>query len=380
MDVEAAGASSLAAARVPACVPSVVPSVAPSILPSILGTATAVPSHAATQAQLRDVVRTWFAAGSRRLRLAMAAFDQSEIEMRYATLPLAELGQARSLGEASHHYRQQAIALATEVAGQALRAAELAPSTIDLVISVSCTGIMIPSVDAHLVKTLGLRPDVRRLPLTELGCAGGAAALARAREFLTAHPHGHVLVVAVELPSLSLQPQDATDDNLVSSAIFGDGAAAVVLGARQGSRLVILEALSHLFPDSVDLLGFELRDDGFHSILQKEVADVLRAGVPSLVHALTARRDLRREDLSFFVLHTGGKKILRSLEQELGLSREDTQHSWEILRRYGNQSSASVLFVLHEWLTTENRTAGRYGLMAAFGPGLSAELLLLEER
>jgi len=352
------------------------PARAPAGEACILGTATAVPPFFWSQEELKEHLLARSVLGEGSLRLAAAAFDRAAVATRYAALPLAELGIS-SPTISSLNYRRHATALGEEVAAGAMEDAAVSASQIDMIISVSCTGLMIPSMDAHLANVLGFRADVRRLPLTELGCAGGAAALARARDFLVGHPGGHVLVVAVELPSLSLQFGDTSDDNIVSSALFGDGAAAVVLGPRHGPGLEIIETLSHLFPDSLGLLGLELRDDGFHSILRREVVDVLRAGARELVDALVATRALRRADLSFFVLHTGGQTILRCLEQELALDREATQPSWDVLRRYGNQSSASVLFVLHEWMTKRQPERGAHGLLAAFGPGLSAEMMLL---
>jgi alkylresorcinol/alkylpyrone synthase len=343
----------------------------------ILGTATAVPPFFWSQEELKEHLLGRTVLDESRLRLATAAFDRAAVATRYAALPLPELGTSTPT-ISSLNYRRHATALGEEVAARAMADAGVSADAIDMIISVSCTGVMIPSMDAHLANVLGCRADVRRLPLTELGCAGGAAALARARDFLVGHPGGHVLVVAVELPSLSLQLADTSDDNIVSSALFGDGAAAVVLGPRQGPGLEIIETMSHLFPDSLGLLGLELRDDGFHSILRREVVDVLRAGARELVDALVATRALRRDDLSFFVLHTGGKTILHCLEQELALERHATQPSWDVLRRYGNQSSASVLFVLHEWMTTRQPQRGAHGLLAAFGPGFSAEMMLLQ--
>jgi len=281
------------------------------------------------------------------------------------------------------------------LAARCLRAARLEAADIDLLITVSCTGIMIPSLDAHLVGTLGFRPDVRRLPITELGCTGGAAALARGCDFIRGFPEARVMVIAVELPSLTLQRDDLSPANLVSSALFGEGAAAVVLaggidaGARpmdagpggnghgSGGGVRVLETLSHTFPSSTGALGFDLCDDGFHPVLSRDVPDLLRAEIGGLVATLAARAGLTREQLSCFVLHPGGRKVLAALEDELDLPRGETQPSWDVLRDYGNQSSASVLFVLHEWLTRRHPPCGAHGLMAAFGPGLSAELLLL---
>jgi alkylresorcinol/alkylpyrone synthase len=350
--------------------------------PSVVSTATAVPAHTATQAEVKARFRELVRLPARRLDAAGELFDHAGVERRYSVEPLAALGCPRPLVEVQDIYRRHAVALGGEVAREALRRAELEPAEIDLCITVSCTGIMIPALEAYLADDLGFRPDVRRLPITALGCAGGAAALGHARDFLVGFPEARVLVVAVELPSLSLQRADASVANVVSTALFGDGAAAAVLvgGAERRPRrgVRILEALSHLFPRSTYALGFDLHGDGFHSVLSKDVPALLKTEIAALVRTLAGRRGLAREDLSVFVLHPGGRKILACAEEELGLSRADIQPSWDVLRDYGNQSSASVLFVLHEWMTRRRPAEGAHGVLAAFGPGLATELLLLE--
>jgi alkylresorcinol/alkylpyrone synthase len=350
--------------------------------PCIVSTATAVPAHAATQDEVKARLAEVFDLPERRRDAAFELFDNAAVGRRYSVEPVAALGRARSLGEIQERYREHAIALGREVAAQAMAGAGITSADVDLVISVSCTGIMIPSLDAYLANELGFRPDVRRLPLTELGCVGGAAALGRAHDFLVGFPDARVLVVAVELPSLSLQRADLSVGNLVSTALFGDGAAAAVLTGGRASNghptVRILETISHLFPQSTGALGFDLKDDGFHSVLSKDVPYLLRTEIARLVRLLAERRGLTRDDLSCFVLHPGGRKILDVVEAELGLTRGDTQPSWDVLRGYGNQSSASVLFVLHEWLTKRRPAQGAHGILAAFGPGLSTEMLLLE--
>ena len=355
----------------------------PAADPMIVATATAVPPHSATQAEVRERLRALLPLDSRRLAAALTLFDHTAVERRHSVYPIGDFGRPRSLGESMVLYRACAIALGREVATRALAAAGVRAEEIDLVVTVSCTGILIPSLDVYLADELGFRRDVRRLPLTELGCAGGAAALGRAHDFLRGFPAARVLVVAVELPSLSLQRHDVTPANLVSTALFGDGAAAVVLVGPAAERrparaLRVLEAGSHVFPRTTDALGFDLRDDGFHTVLSKDVPVLLKREIGALVRALAARRGLGRDDLSFFVLHPGGPKILGVVEEELHLSRTDTQPSWDTLRDCGNQSSASVLFVLDRHLAERPPRAGARGLLAAFGPGLSVDLLLLE--
>jgi alkylresorcinol/alkylpyrone synthase len=348
--------------------------------PRIVATATAVPPYTATQEEVKARLREMLPLDARRLEAALSLFDHTAVERRHSVYPITEFGRPRTLGEISTVYREHALVLGRDVAKRALAAARVAPDQIDLVITVSCTGIMIPSLDAHLVADLGLRRDVRRLPLTELGCSGGAAALARAHDFLRGFPAARVLVVAVELPSLSLQRGDVSPANLVSTALFGDGAAAAVLAGgdvADAPGLAVLETLAHVFPGTTGALGFELRDDGFHSVLSKEVPALLKTEIAALVRTLAGRRGLGRDELSFFVLHPGGRKILGVVEEELVLSRDDTRASWDVLRDHGNQSSASVLFVL-EQATARRPARGARGLLAAFGPGLSVELLLLE--
>jgi alkylresorcinol/alkylpyrone synthase len=345
---------------------------------AIVATATAVPAHAARQPEVTRALRALFPLNGRRLDAVMAIFENAQVDNRYSVYPVEQIGQRKSLTDTTAEYRRHATALARDVAARAMAGARVAARDIDLIITTSCTGVMIPSVDAYLVDALGFRPDVRRLPITELGCVGGASALARAHDFLRGFPDARVLVIAVELPSLSLQRDDTTPANLVASALFGDGAAAAVLTAR-GDRpgVRVLETLSHIFPGSTGALGFDLHEDGFHSVISKDIPAILKSEIAALVDKLAARGGLTREDLTCFVLHPGGKKILGAVEDGLGLPREATQPSWDVLRDYGNQSSASVLFVLHEWLTRRQTPAGSHGVLAAFGPGLTTEMLLL---
>jgi len=351
-------------------------------LSTIVSIATAVPAFAATQAEVKAAFRPLFPLDGRRLDAAMALFDRAEVETRHSVLSLPEIGRTRTLTQTMQVYARNARELGQRVGRDCLNRAGIDAAEIDLVITVSCTGIMIPSLDATLIDTLGMRRDVRRLPITELGCFGGAAAVARAHDYLRGHVDGHVLVISVELPSLSLQSADTSPDSLVSSAIFGDGAAAVLMVGdavgppRAGVR--VIGTLSHTIPASTHALGFDLHDDGFHAVLSRDVPALLRGVMNELVERLVGRAQLSPPDIGAFVFHPGGKRILGAIEDALSLRREDTQPSWDVLRDYGNQSSASVLFVLERWMTDRQPSPGTHGIMAAFGPGLSAELLLIE--
>jgi alkylresorcinol/alkylpyrone synthase len=339
---------------------------------------TAVPPYLMTCAEVKQAVREVFPMAPHRLDAVLQLFDHAQVAQRYSVLPLEQLIRERSLTQRSRDYQQHAVALGRRVVVDCLAQAGVRPDEIDLLITVSCTGYMIPSLDAYLVGELGFRADVRRLPITELGCIGGAMALSHAREFVDACPGRTALVVAVELSSLTFQPHDGSPDNLVACALFGDGAGATLVTSRPVGGVQIVDTMSCLIPHTLDAMGFDLRDGGFHIVLAKSVPEILRGQIRPLFDQFLDRHGLQSGQLAAFVLHPGGKKILDYLEDELSIERQKTQPSWNVLREYGNLSSATILFVLREWLTERRPATGTYGLMAGFGPGLSAEMLLLQ--
>jgi alkylresorcinol/alkylpyrone synthase len=346
---------------------------------TISATSTAHPPYRYDQEEILRSLSLWLADDERMLMLAQRIFAHADVQTRYGCRELLDLVHPLSITQTSRLYQEQACLLGERVARQCLAQAEVAPGAVDLVISTSCTGFMIPSLDAYLANILGFSPHVKRLPITELGCAAGAAALARAFDYLQAFPEHTVLVVAVELPSLTFQVRDLSPANIVSSALFGDGAAAVLLTGRpQPGKPCILATESTLFPHSTDLMGFALKDSGLHIVLSAEIPEVVSAAVPDLVSHFLARQQLSLENLTHFLLHPGGRRVLDGLAHCLALPEERVAVSRHILRHYGNLSSASVLFIVDQFLTTEKTQAGDLGLLLAFGPGFSAEALLLQ--
>ena len=344
----------------------------------IAATATAVPPFVLSHEHGREYLNRVFGLDGMRLDGMVSVLENSHIKQRYMIFPLDYTITPRPLAQTTREYQEHSIALGSAAAESCLKRAGMMPRDIDMFITVSCTGVIIPSLDAHLMNRFGFRPDVRRLPITELGCAGGAASMARAWEHVRAFPDHTALVVAVELPSLTFQRRDISQANLISSVLFGDGAAAAIVTGRPGAGPRILDAASYLFPNSLDAMGFDLRDTGFHIVLSRDVPDLIRSRIKELVDCYLHRHNLTRDQIDAFVFHPGGQKLLSFIEQELGICGEKTQPSWDVLREYGNLSSASVLFVLHEWLTKRTVAPDTYGLMAGFGPGFSAEQLLLK--
>src|SRR5262249_3237503 len=206
-----------------------------------------------------------------------------------------------------------------------------------------------------------------------------AMALGRAADFLKAHPGGNVLIIAVELPSLTFQRKDISQANLISSILFGDGAAAVLVTSKPKARKPkILVSETYTFPNSIDAMGFDLRDSGFHILLSKEVPELIGGQIKDLVDGFLTRHDKTRDDIKGWILHPGGARLLGNIEAELGLDKRDTQPSWDVLANVGNLSSATILFILQEWLEKRPLKPGDYAFAAAFGPGFSAEFLLLQ--
>jgi alkylresorcinol/alkylpyrone synthase len=345
---------------------------------TIAATATAVPPHRIGRDEVKRYLQRVFSLNDARLEAMLAIVDHSQVKQRYCIDPIETIIEPRTLDQVNREYADHAVRLGSAVAEECLARAGRTAAEVDLFITVSCTGVMIPSLDAHLANRFGFRSDVRRLPITELGCAAGAAAFGYAADHLRAYPDATVLIVAVELPSLTFQRFDTSQANLISSILFGDGAAAAIItGDRAALGPRIARTESFLFPHSLDAMGFDLQSSGFHIVLSRDVPELIRKEVRGLVDGFLGRAGVRREDLCAFIVHPGGQKLLTFIEEELGLAPSDTEWSWHVLREYGNQSSVSVLFVLHEWLARRAPPPGAHGLLAAFGPGFSANLALL---
>ncbi|HKE08041.1 MAG TPA: 3-oxoacyl-[acyl-carrier-protein] synthase III C-terminal domain-containing protein [Candidatus Acidoferrum sp.] len=346
--------------------------------PTIAATATALPPHRITRDDVKYYFGRVFDVPERRVEAMMAIVDNAQVHNRHSIFPIDYTIEPRPLCQTNNEYIEHSIRLGKEATEKCLERAGMKPEDIDLIITVSCTGFMIPSLDAHLIQMLGFRSNVRRMPFTELGCAAGAMGLSRAADFIASNPGSNVLVLAVELPSLTFQRKDITQANLISSILFGDGAAAVIVTGQKKSGPQILKTETYTFPDSLGAMGFDLRDSGFHIILRKDVPEMIGGRIKELVHGFLCRNGKKREEIKGWILHPGGARLLGTIEEELGLCKCDTQPSWDVLGNVGNLSSATILFILQEWLEKRTLKSGEHALAAAFGPGFSAEFLLLQ--
>jgi alkylresorcinol/alkylpyrone synthase len=341
----------------------------PSGHAQIAGMATAVPPITAT------VDEVWDALGRVRGRRMPKLPHDDGARTRYFAEPVTSLMERRSQSQQTDAYLEHARVLARRVCCKALERSGVAPEEIGLVIGVSCTGVVLPSLDAELIPLIGLRSDTARLPITELGCGGGVAGLARALDYLRAYPHRNVLLFAVEIPSLTFQPDDHSLDNLVAAMVFADGAGAVVLrggDARPGWTLEHCGTV--LVPEGARHLGYELRDGGLRVILSRELPNVVEAHLRGAVETFLADAGLGLTDIDAVAAHPGGPRIVDAIERALNLQPEVLATSRSVFAGNGNASSAGIFFVLEEMLRV--KMSGRV-LAIALGPGLSIELALM---
>ncbi len=349
-----------------------------------------LPPHRYGQEVVTGWVRDWLrapgdghAAPPAHAERLVSVYASAGVEFRASVVPIEDVFNPGDFETQNRKYRDAACGAGADVARRALLASGLGPGEIDMLVSVSCTGFMIPAVDAHVANALGLGPRLARLPITESGCAGGVVGLARAADYLAAYPDRAVLLLALEFSSLTFQRWDRSPTNIVSTAIFGDGGAAAVLVGerhpRRGQGLVrVREAESRFFPGTTHLMGFELRNQGLQILLDKGLAPFVRREIVPAVEAFLAPLGLGRADIARFILHPGGRRVIEVMSERLGLRPEDLAATEAVLSEHGNMSSVTVLFVLDEILRRHRPKAGALGLLGAFGPGFAAELALLE--
>jgi alkylresorcinol/alkylpyrone synthase len=345
-----------------------------------------VPPFRYDQDEVVPWVREWLEeAPEESSRRLLSIYESAGVRSRASVVPIEQVFRPQDFETQNRRYREIAREASVRLAREALDAAGLSPREVDIVVSVSCTGFMIPAVDAHVADALGMGPRLARLPITESGCAGGVVGLARAADHLAAHPERTALVIALEFSSLTFQRWDRSATNVVSTAIFGDGGAAAVLvgsehpRAEEGS-LRLRDAASLFFPGTTHLMGFELRNQGLQIVLDKGLAPFVRRNIVAAVDDFLSPRGLSRRDVARWVLHPGGRRIVEAMVERLELSPADLAPTEDVLARHGNMSSVTVLFVLDEILRCHRPAAGALGLLGAFGPGFGAELALVEFR
>ncbi|MGC2111136.1 MAG: 3-oxoacyl-[acyl-carrier-protein] synthase III C-terminal domain-containing protein [Candidatus Korobacteraceae bacterium] len=345
----------------------------------IISAASAFPEHRYKQQAITGALKKNWADRLASPDVLDRLHSRTGVDYRHMVLPLQAYERIDSWGKANSLWIEAAQRLAKTALCRAMVNPGMVARELNALIFVSVTGVASPSIDAKLVNLLGLSPNVKRMPIFGLGCVAGAAGVARAADYVRAFPDQIAALVSVELCSLTWQRDDLSVANLISAGLFGDGAAAVLVAGAdtkyEGPE--ILATRSVFYPNTEDVMGWDISEKGFQIVLSADVPKVVREHLRQDVDSFLADHGLTRGDIASWIIHTGGPKVLEAVQDSLELPQDALRTSWDCLRRVGNLSSASVLVVLEDILKSGGGETGTYSVLAAMGPGFCSELLLL---
>jgi len=344
----------------------------------------ALPEHKYSQETIRKELESIWSEHPGVVRRLETLHANTRVDTRHFVLPLESYASLRSFGEANDHWIEHSEKLGQIAIQSALDQAGLTPQDIDALFAVSITGISSPSLDARLSNRMGLRPDLKRVPIFGLGCVGGVAGISRAADYVRAFPDQIAVLLSVEFSSLTFQLADHSIANMISVGLFGDGAAAVVVVGEERAKKLdltgprIKDTRSVFYHDTEDIMGWTVSEKGFKIVLSPKVPDLARERLGGDVDAFLKPKGLSRDSIQRWICHPGGPKVLEGLRDGLGLDDEQVASAWKVLREQGNLSSTSVLMVLGDTLEAGAPGPGSFGMMIALGPAFCSEIVLLE--
>ena len=348
-------------------------------MPKIVSVATASPPNRIDQDEAKGFAEQLF--GSRRadLHRLLPVFDNAGIKTRYFAVPMNWFGKEHSLEEKNQTYIESATDLGSQASRKLLENTNTAPEDIDYIVYINTTGLATPSIDARLINVLGLRHNIRRTPIWGLGCAGGTAGLSHAYHYLVGHPRHRVLVVAAEFCGLTFMHDDFSKSNLVACALFGDGAAAALVCGDEveSDGLEILDTQSTFYPDSLEVMGWNIVSRGMQVVFDKKIPDIVAEHAAAELDSFLERHNLTRDNIEQFLYHPGGIKVVDAYESAYGVNGNRFGISREILQDFGNMSSVTVLYVIERYLAKHGSGKSGYGVISALGPGFCSESLLI---
>jgi predicted naringenin-chalcone synthase len=338
-----------------------------------------LPEYSRETADVLPLVETWLEGQEDRFRRKiLKIFEGAGVDKRYSIMAPEEVFTSTSFEDKNNIYVREVKKLGKNVLKKSLENAQWQPDSLDYIITVSCTGIMIPSLDAYLVNDLNLRQDITRLPVTEMGCAAGISGMIYAHNFLKANPGKRAAVIAVESPTATFQLEDYSMANMVSAAIFGDGAACVLMSSEEKAEgpEILAEAMYHFY-DATQMMGFDLTNQGLQMILDQRVPETISGHFSDIIFPFLEKNNSSIEKVEHLIFHPGGKKIVQTVSDLFGTLGKNIDDTREVLRLYGNMSSATVLYVLQRFME-KDIPKGEQGIMLSFGPGFSAQRILLQ--
>jgi len=350
---------------------------------NIVAVGTAFPPHFYTQQELLAALKRHWGGQHHNPERLERMHHNVQVGGRHLALPLEDYEGLDTFGKANDAWIRVAQEVGEEAVRDALARAGLGPGDVDALFTVTVTGVATPSLDARLMNRLRLPPQVKRTPVFGLGCVAGAAGIARAADYVRAFPDQIAVLLSVELCSLTVQRRDLSIPNLIATGLFGDGAAAVVVAGAERELPVprgprVRATRSIFYPDSEQVMGWDISERGFQIVLSAEVPRVVEEHLRQDVEAFLAELGLTRRDILSWVCHPGGPRVLEAIEQALDLPPEALELTWRSLAEVGNLSSTSVLLVLRQTLEEHRPPPGSLGLLLALGPGFCSELVLLE--
>lgn len=358
----------------------------------ILSVGTSLPEYEYSQDEIKALVHSLFQEKIERIDRFLRVFDHAQIEKRAFAVEKHWFQKDHTFDERNDLYQEMLIQLSSRAiqtcfTNEKMLSQRIEPSSIDRIIFVSSTGIMTPTLDAHLLNRHSFRMDIQRLPLWGLGCVGGASGLGLAHDLVTAYPNDNILLVCAELCSLTFHPNDLRKSNLVGTALFSDGCSAVLIAGERSKLLqhakrelpYILKRSSMTLENSVDVMGWKIEKDGLQVIFSKDIPSIVRTFWSYHAKSFMEQRKTTTQDYNFYIAHPGGKKVLEAFQDVLDCEEDSLKYSFEVLRKHGNMSSPTVLFVLKEWMESVSKYGDR-ALLSALGPGFTSELIDIEWR
>lgn len=343
-----------------------------------------------TQDDIMDFTRNIFGNSYSNIERLLKSFKNGQVEKRYFSNKLEWFNGDHTFAERNDMYIEQAVQYGIEAVNKCLTndkflKKEIAASEIDAFFYISSTGLATPTIEARIMNVLPFQPHVKRVPIWGLGCAGGASGLSRAYEYCLAYPEAKVLVLSVELCSLTFQKNDISKSNIIGTSLFSDGISCVLVCGDQvpkddfsnrNHHFTILASQSTLMPHSLDVMGWDVKDEGLYVIFSKDIPTIVKNWLKPNVDTFLQQQNVKLSDIHYFIAHPGGKKVVDAYQEALGFDERMTETSKGVLKDYGNMSSATIFFVLERFME-QGGEKDEYGLGTALGPGFSSELLLM---